>query len=209
MATFKYRFDTIREIADKARRDYRRDPNGIPVDVERMIEFKLKIRIVPVEDLKSQLDMEAMLANDLKTIFIDGYSFGNPNFDNRTRFSLAHELGHYFLHRDLYQTIKFETPKEWIDYLNDIDPNDLEWFERQANEFAGRLLVPIGPLGDIVRREETYIKTLEREAKSKGIKDGEELDKWKRYALARRISTEFKVSPETMEMRLRKEKIPL
>lgn len=207
MATFRYRFDTIREIADKVRMDYSRDPIGIPVNVERIIEKGLKIEIVPINDLKSHLDMEAMLAHDLKTIFIDEYSFNNPNFDNRTRFSLAHELGHYFLHKDVYKSVKFKTQEEWIEYMNQLDPNDLEWFEWQANEFAGRLLVPLAPLTKAVEEQKDYISGRENEAIKKGIKDKDELDKWKRYALATRICSAFQVSAETMEMRLKKEKV--
>ncbi|MBX2943607.1 MAG: ImmA/IrrE family metallo-endopeptidase [Cyclobacteriaceae bacterium] len=202
-----YRFDTIREIADSVRKDFTRNPNQIPVDVERIIEFGLGIRIRPVDNLKSHLDMEAMLSKDMKVIFIDENSFNSPSFDNRTRFSLARELGHYFLHKDFYKEAKFDSPEEWINYLMKLDPNDLEWYEKHANEFAGRLLVPINPLIEIVSTLHDELKSMGDAAVKRGIKDPEELMKWKRYAIASKIAMKFKVSPQTIEMRLRKEKI--
>lgn len=210
MANFKaYRFETIREIADQVRKDHTRDANGIPVNVERIIEISLKMNIIPVYDLKSHLEMEAMLSKDLKQIFIDEYSFNNPNLDNRTRFSLAHELGHYFLHKDFYKEVKFSSPEEWIDVLRGLDPAELEWYEKHADEFAGRLLVPLTPLQQLTEQNKEFIQLQEHEAIAKGIKDNEELLKWKRFSLASRICTKFNVSSKTMEIRLRREKIQI
>lgn len=52
---------------------------------------------------------------------------------NRRRFTIAHELGHYFLHRhlgDFEDTILFRKDKQ-------LNPREFE-----ANEFAARLLMP-------------------------------------------------------------------
>jgi hypothetical protein len=210
MGTFKaYRFDTIREIAESVRKDYLKKPEEIPVDIDRIIEFGLKLRIEPVTNLKSHNDIEAFLSNNLKTILIDSESFLNPHFESRTRFSLAHELGHYFLHQDFYKEVKFNSPEEWINYLMKLDPNDLEWYEKHANEFAGRLLVPIKPLTEMISSLHDELKSMEDIAKKKGIKDPDEIVKWKRYAIASKIAMRFKVSPQTIEMRLKREKIQI
>lgn len=56
------------------------------------------------------------------------------NLDGRSRFTLAHELGHFFLHRD--QTLAFGHPSE----NGSIPPyQHSEW---QANIFARNLLAP-------------------------------------------------------------------
>lgn len=210
MGTFKaYRFDTIRDIAESVRRDHTKNPNEIPVDIDRIVEQGLKLKIRPVQDLKSHNDMEAMLTNDLKEILIDADSFINPSFDNRTRFSLAHELGHYFLHQDFYKETKFKSPEEWMDCLMKLDPNDLEWYEKHANEFAGRLLVPVEPLTEMVKSFGDELKMLEESAKRKGIKDPDELIKWKRYAIANKLAPKFKASSKTLEVRLHKERIEI
>lgn len=210
MGTFKaYRFDTIRDIAESVRRDHLKNPNEIPVDIDRIVEQSLKLKIRPVKDLKSHNDMEAMLTNDLKEILIDADSFINPSFDNRTRFSLAHELGHYFLHHEFYKETKFKSPEEWMDCLMKLDPIDLEWYEKHANEFAGRLLVPVPPLSEMVESLSDELMAMEESARKKGIKDVDELIKWKRFAVANKLAPKFKVSSKTIEVRLSREKIEI
>lgn len=62
----------------------------------------------------------------------------NDTYETRTRFSIAHELGHFEIHRDIESTIS----------CNDRALN--EWFGKQAhqqretdaNEFASELLMP-------------------------------------------------------------------
>jgi Zn-dependent peptidase ImmA (M78 family) len=58
------------------------------------------------------------------------------------RFSFAHELGHFFLHQDLYIKFGIDSPEGWKDFILNVPENEYRSFEWQANEFAGRLLVP-------------------------------------------------------------------
>ena len=50
------------------------------------------------------------------------------------------------MHRDRLVAVKEEfnlnTPQDWIDFRTNMPEGDLDWFEWQANEFAGRLLIP-------------------------------------------------------------------
>jgi len=66
----------------------------------------------------------------------------NDKFVNRMRFSFAHELGHFFLHKDLYTRFGIDSPEDWKDFILNVPENEYRSFEWQANEFAGRLLVP-------------------------------------------------------------------
>lgn len=70
---------------------------------------------------------------------------------NRLRFSIAHELGHLFLHRELFESANIQTPDHLLDWLNEHDGRKYE-FEREANEFAGRLLVPVETLRECFDR---------------------------------------------------------
>ncbi|MFI5224572.1 MAG: ImmA/IrrE family metallo-endopeptidase, partial [Nitrospirales bacterium] len=63
-----------------------------------------------------------------------------------TRFSVAHEIGHLILHRDIYAGLQHATAAEWFDYISAIPEVEYGWVEWQAYEFAGRLLVPPEPL---------------------------------------------------------------
>ena len=58
------------------------------------------------------------------------------------RFSFAHELGHLFLHKELYLKFGISSPEDWKDFILNVPENEYRSFEWQANEFAGRLLVP-------------------------------------------------------------------
>lgn len=108
----------------------------IPIEVDLIAEkegFNL-IRLVGLKDLSST---DAYLAPHIKEIVFD------PNISHvRIRFSIAHELGHHFLHRELIDSLQFTTIDEWKETLNDIPGWLWGIVERQANEFAGKLLVP-------------------------------------------------------------------
>lgn len=114
----------------------------LPVDVEKIIEFKLQLSIDPKHNLFSEIDMDAYLKRDLSGIVVDYNFYMNEKFSNRMRFSYAHELGHFFLHNYIFSSMEFESPEEWRDFVNAVPEKEYSGFEWQANEFAGRLLVP-------------------------------------------------------------------
>ena len=60
---------------------------------------------------------------------------------NRLRFSLAHELGHWVLHQEVFRQASLTTAEHFLDWLNSHNGRKFE-LERDAKEFAGRLLVP-------------------------------------------------------------------
>jgi Zn-dependent peptidase ImmA (M78 family) len=61
---------------------------------------------------------------------------------NRLRFSFAHEVGHFVLHKHIYSTFNVESPEEYLDFIMTFPEEEYRGFEWQANEFAGSLLVP-------------------------------------------------------------------
>ncbi len=63
-------------------------------------------------------------------------------YDNRLRFSFAHEVGHSILHKYVYQEFGIETPEDYYDFVMNFPESEYKGFEWQANEFAGSLLVP-------------------------------------------------------------------
>jgi Zn-dependent peptidase ImmA (M78 family) len=111
------------------------------------------------------------------------------------------------LHREFYESVDFKSPEQWFDLMNEIDQADLNWHETHANEFAGRLLVPRDHLDNEIKKIEGDIEELYKKAKEQGV--GEETDKWIQSFVASRISSKFHVSPQTIESRLRREKIVL
>jgi hypothetical protein len=115
----------------------------VPVDVLAFAEFDLGLTF----DFKpiAQFGQGAFLLHDLSGIVFDTKAFEARN-ENRLRFSVAHELGHLYLHRDLYSGVSFSTVNEWMDFICLVPPEQYQWIERHANEFAGQLLMPYGNL---------------------------------------------------------------
>jgi Zn-dependent peptidase ImmA (M78 family) len=105
--------------------------------------------------------MDAYLKTDLSGIVVDQDCYMQDRFANRLRFSLAHELGHYFLHRDIYKSLSLDTPEEWKEFILNVAEDEYENFEWQANEFAGRFLVPYDHLKLKVRESLEIIRQLD------------------------------------------------
>jgi hypothetical protein len=128
-------------IADETRNKYWPE-SKLPINTEEIVEFRLRLNIEPVKYLLSTIDIDAYLKRDLTGIVVDYDCYMNDKFANRMRFSFAHELGHLFLHKDLYTTLGIDSPEGWKDFTLNVPENEYRNFEWQANEFAGRLLVP-------------------------------------------------------------------
>ena len=172
---------------------------GLPVKVLDLAEFDLHLDLVPVNGLREQLDIDALLMGDLKSVIVDKRAFMSPRLEYRLRFSVAHEIGHLVLHRAIYAGLQHATASEWFEYISAIPEVEYGWVEWQAYEFAGRLLVPPEPL-----REAFQGAVLTAEAA--GYADWLAADETALDYIATRIASEFGVSSEVIAKRLRVEK---
>ncbi|MCX7723230.1 MAG: ImmA/IrrE family metallo-endopeptidase [Verrucomicrobiae bacterium] len=170
------------------------------MNVLDLAEFDLGLDLVPVSGLREQLDIEALLMGDLKSILVDKHVFMSTRLEYRLRFSVAHEIGHLVLHRDIYAGICHATPDEWFNYISAIPDVEYGWVEWQAYEFAGRLLVPPQALRDAFQaaldaaRAAGYSERL--------LANDSAID-----YIATRIGPTFGVSAEVIARRLRSEKL--
>ncbi len=135
----------LRKLADQIRQEYWPE-DILPIDTAKIVELRLRIDIEPVRGLLSDMDMDAYLRTDLNGIVVDHDCYMQDKFANRLRFSLAHELGNYFLHKDVYSDLPLVSTEEWKDFILNVPEAEYENFEWQANEFAGRFLVPYDKL---------------------------------------------------------------
>jgi hypothetical protein len=133
--------DQLKKLADQIRKEYWPEVNP-PIDTTKIIELRLKLEVEPRFDLLSSLDMDAYLKTDLSGIVVDHDCYMQDKFANRLRFSLSHELGHYFLHKDVYSGLSLVSLEDWKDFILNVPEAEYGNFEWQANEFAGRFLVP-------------------------------------------------------------------
>jgi Zn-dependent peptidase ImmA (M78 family) len=123
-------FDTIRRQADQIRRRHM-GGDAIPVDVEMMIE-RNDFWIDPVAGLKQDCDIDACLSSDARTIYIDKDYFPDERQLFRMRFTLAREMGHAVLHRDLYHWYagsEVSSVIEWASLIRDFQTNADPFFE--------------------------------------------------------------------------------
>lgn len=187
----------IRKKADETRLQC--DVNQIPVD-PNLIAEKFGFNIVPTANLLDKTSIEAFLVYNKKEILIDLERFQNENYWFRSKFSIAHELGHYFLHSDIYENIKFEDYEytDWISFQKTIPENKILWIERHADEFAGRLLVPYDILVEEVKA--IYPKIDKEHPKS----EFDPID-----IISSLLHHKFEVSKEVMRIRIQKEKIEI
>lgn len=194
-------WEYVREKAEEFRQGYVNPIDIIPVPIIEIVEFNLRLYPIPIHGLLEENDVDGFLTKDLKNICIDKNIYENPRKENRLRFTYAHEVGHYILHKKELQLCRFRTPGEWKRFRDDFDEEGLYWFEQQAYEFAGRLLVPLETLKKEIGGLGQKIKEY------RGLGGGNE-DKIT-HAVARSICRKFLVSEEVVARRIKSEKIEL
>jgi Zn-dependent peptidase ImmA (M78 family) len=108
---------------------------GIPVDVEKAVQrLNGKIKLI-----KSSVEYEAKIEKTTKDAFVisvvEGY------YGPREKFSMAHELGHLFLHMGyLIDNEKWESVGTYTDAVHYRFGHNHQ--ENEANEFAAAFLMP-------------------------------------------------------------------
>ncbi len=194
------------EIADKAeefRQLYVTPPDQIPLDLEHIIENVLKIRIDPRKNLsrisrRNELAIDSYLTSDRSTIIVDYDQYIHDQ--GRLMFTLAHELGHWFLHKNEYESIKYDSEEDFIKIQKSLDVKYQKWFEFQANEFAALLLVPTEVLMNLTKK---YLPDLNRFLKT----NGKEQLYLMKNEIAEDLSQSFGVSAEMVKFRMSNEQI--
>lgn len=183
-------------MADHIRQKYWSSGN-LPVEVELLL-FPIGLELVPHNSIKDTGDVDALLLGDLKTIIVDYQDYMNDRMQNRIRFSIAHELGHFILHRDIFKNIAHASIKDWVKFIHLIPEAEYSYIEYQAYEFAGRLLVPSE------RLEKEFRKSIQK-AKDANFFSWDKTGDVALGFIANPISRIFGVSSEVIEKRLRRE----
>lgn len=151
-----------------------------PVDVKQIVKaYKISLAEVPPDD---DTLSGVIIRNEEKTLI--GV---NPlHSETRKRFTIAHELGHFFLHKaDLY----IDRKENVVLYRKKSKRFNLT--ESEANCFAAELLMP----GELVKRDFSKL--------FKSIKDS--LGKVESYQydfIIQSLAEKFVVSPEAMKIRI-------
>ena len=171
----------------------------IPIPIEEIIELKIGLNIFPYPRLYRDQGLNGFLSHDLSTISVDEYQYEQLN--EKYRFTLAHELGHYILHKSFYQNLPtFKNPNEYIEWRLSIPHEDISWFETHGDWFAEQILVPSARLENVCN--EVVARHRDTFSRMRTIPD----DIWS--YISNEVATYFEVNPPVVEIRIKREKIP-
>lgn len=125
----------------------------------------------------------------------------------RIRFTLAHELGHHLLHKDLlesFQMVSFGETDSTLD-TTPVAGVELSWLEHHANHFASCLLMP---RKTVIRQYEKFFEAYITACYGDKLAplywdDNNQAAKDNCLRLLKPLSSRFKVSVEAMKWRLK------
>ena len=132
-------YEELRKIADVLVAKHH-SVRSIPVPIEAIIEFQFQLDIIPIEGLLYGSDIHALLSRDMKSISIDAET--QKNRPHKYNYSLAHELAHIILHKEVVEQFEYANIAEWKTVVTSIDEGVYAEFEWQAHALAALLLVP-------------------------------------------------------------------
>jgi Zn-dependent peptidase ImmA (M78 family) len=135
------------EAVESFRRRHLPGERQLPIDVFTLVELVLKLDVIPFDDLFAKYERDAAITVDFTGIYVDAEAYllwemGPVWKQKRLRFSVAHEIGHLVLHRNLAENQKFNSFDEFALWTKSNNGENYG-VEQAANEFAGRLLVPV------------------------------------------------------------------
>lgn len=188
-------YEDIRRRAEEFLSEFHEE-RSLPVPIEEIVEFDFEIEVVPLEGILDDLEVDAFLTSDLTHIYVDAFVMQHryPRF----RFSLAHELAHYELHRPLYEESRIRSVRDWQRVQESISVEDYAWFEFQANSFAGLVLVPGAELGE-------QFRAALKAAKDAGLSESTIWSDAGKSHIARWVADQFHVSEQVIERRMEKD----
>jgi len=120
----------------------------VPFDVNAIAEkFGIKIQSINMED-----DLSGILSKTEQGGWV--IQVNEKHHSNRQRYTIAHELGHFCLHRHLQTTFEDQI------FFRGVESCKKEW---QANEFASAILMPEDEFRAMVRLGKNDIEGLAQE----------------------------------------------
>jgi len=116
----------------------------IPLDVEEIAEFDLDIEIRTTIGILEECGVPAQIGpgDERPIISVDAeqWRLQTPFY----RYSVAHEIGHYVLHKEWLESVwqLVDSIEVWKQVIASRSEDDYAWLEAQADEFASYLLAP-------------------------------------------------------------------
>jgi Zn-dependent peptidase ImmA (M78 family) len=150
-------YKQISEAAQKVLAKYNL-AQSFPIDIDNLVDNTLRINVIPFPYLYKDFGISAITSSDLKKMYVDEYLF--MNLDQKYRFTLAHELGHRFIHKDIFRQAKIENLDTYREFLTSLSKEEYYSLEYQADCFAGLFLVPPKQLEEQFKKRVKRITSL-------------------------------------------------
>lgn len=111
-----------------------------PVEADYVLESIFDIEIVVADELYRTTSVHAFVAGGCRQVFVDReITLRDPAWYNYT---LAHEVGHLVLHRQVFAAATHRTRAEFEAFRRRIGTAAYGRLESQAHLFAGALIAP-------------------------------------------------------------------
>lgn len=141
-------YEQIKNVAQRFLEKYH-PKLTIPIPVEEIVELQLKVKISTIPNLKSECDIDGFINSDFTEITLDDNVFNL--YEERARFTIAHEIGHKLLHTKIYESCEIKTKEDYLNFQNSLTHEDQKWLEIQAHIFAACVLVPTEKLKEEIQ----------------------------------------------------------
>lgn len=172
---------------------------SIPVPIEDIIDRNYNINIIPIPGLLDICGVDGLSdCSSHPTISVDDFIYKNRYY--RYRFTLAHEIAHFMLHREYLNKCKFDSITKWKEVYDEIDMSDHSKMEYQGYAFSGLVLVPRRELVTYAIKYIPQITASIQEAQENGIKRDNYLS-YAKEELSSILSPIFEVSIEVINRR--------
>lgn len=135
-----YRLYELERIAADALRGAEACVKGRRVDIERLILEKFKLKIESFADLRRRWDAYAFIDTTAKVIFIDAELMNEARLEKKYRFTLAEELAHFLIHRQLFTNCHTVEDRMKIEEM--LDERTEAYMESNAKALASAILMP-------------------------------------------------------------------
>ena len=192
----RYTYSEVGRIANNFLKEHHPSLD-IPIPVEDILDLKMGFHIFPFPRLFKDFGLNGFLSSDMSTIYVDEVQY--DQYNEKYRYTLAHELGHYVLHKSVYENLPYKSPEEFVHWRLHVPPEEIGWFETHGNWFAGHLLVPTSCLEEVCR--DIVLKYQDTFSEFDSIPD----DIWS--YISNEVATYFDVNPPVVEAQIRKESI--
>ncbi len=130
----------LENIAQDVLKDAEHCIEGYRVDIEQLIETKYKIIIDVHYNLQQKYGVMAYMLLYENRLFVDDKLIDDIRLAKRYRFTLAEELAHFIIHKDVYKNCK--DLNERIE-MESLLSRQEQWFlETNAKALASAILIP-------------------------------------------------------------------